>query len=203
MPQETTDERGLQDRAGSCELIDQFRQSAQGGDREVLRNLFQNAEAVAALESADAELKTALLARPGVVDGLAESGSAASVIRVIDTLDTDRQTEILRALYAISGLLRNGESAAVFRLLGGLNADQKTAVLSEDGVVCDIARQRHGGKLMKLMKPLDWYRQATILERRDAIHDLRKYGQRRQVNAMLAGILAAQEPWLSQPAITH
>lgn len=201
--EDRNDEAGLQNDASPSELIDQFTQAAQSEDHKSLRNLFSNAQAVAALESADAERKTTILAQPFVVDGLAGSGSAAAVIRILDTLDTDKQAKILSAQYAVGGLLHQGQAPAVFRLLEGMNADQKTQVLSTSSVVQDFARTKNGGKLMKLMRELNWAQQGEILSQYGAIRALREYGQRRQVRAMLDGIKVAQEPFLSAPAVLH
>lgn len=203
MSQQEGDDGELRDKGEDATLIEQFMQSTEGENTESIRNIFKNPDAMAALESADSELKTAILAQPDVVDELAASGMGPNVVRIMDTLDSEQQAEVLKARYAIAGLLHHGESDAVFRLLGDMNADQKTDVLSQSGVVFDIAREKQGGKLIKLMRSLDWYRQATILEKPDAISALRSYGQRESVNKMLAGIRAAQEPWLSNPAVTH
>lgn len=161
-------------------------------------------DAAALLDSLSAEHKIAVLTTERCAASyLADSGLAVDIVRVLEGLDVHQRVEVMSAYDAVGGLLRNGQAPAVFRLLEGMNADQKTQVLATSSVVEDFARRKHGGKLMKMMRELNWAQQGEILSQYGAIQALRKYGQRRQVNAMLDGIKVAQEPFLSAPAVLH
>lgn len=161
-------------------------------------------DAAILLDSISAEHKIAVLTTERCAASyLADCGLAVDIVRILEGLDVHQRVEVMSAYDAVGGLLRNGQAPAVLRLLEGMDADHKTQVLATSSVVEEFARKKHGGALMKMMRELNWAQQGEILSQHGAIKALRKYGQRRQVNAMLDGIKVAQEPFLSAPAVLH